>query len=104
MLEAAEKAIRIVRGRQRADFEKDEVLVLAITRLLEIIGEAANGVGPTLREGYSHVPWKEMVSLRNRLTHGYFDVDYDVVWQIVCFDIPNLFEHLTAIIQKETEQ
>lgn len=100
MLEAAQKAVRLVKGKQRADFDADETLILAITRLLEIVGEAANGVSAALREAHPHIAWKEIIGARHHLIHGYFDVDYDIVWQILTSDLPPLISELEKIIER----
>lgn len=68
----------------------DRKLKHALVRLLEIIGEAANGMSSSIKEEHPDIPWKEMIGMRNRLIHGYFDVDIDTVWQTVSKDIPPL--------------
>lgn len=83
MLEAARKVAGFIKGRQREDLDSDEKLTLALLRLLEIVGEAAKGVSDTFRNRHPEIPWKEMAGARDRLIHGYFDVDLDIVWQIL---------------------
>lgn len=78
-LDAAKKAVLFLDGRRREDLEGDEMLGFAVVRLLEIIGEAAKLVSPELREQHPEIPWSAMVGMRNRLIHGYFDVNYDIV-------------------------
>ena len=94
MLEHAREAVAMARGRQRADLDHDRMLNLALVRLLEIIGEAANRVPEEDRAGFPEVPWPQIVSLRNRLIHGYDEVDFDILWQIVAHDLPRLVEAL----------
>lgn len=96
MLDAAEKAVSFVAGRTRADLDDDEQLALALVRLIEVLGEAASRVSETFREEHPELPWQAMRGARNRLIHGYFDVDYDVVWQIVSIDLPALIVKLRA--------
>lgn len=98
MLEASQKAVKLVSGKRRSDFDADETLILAVTRLLEIVGEAANGVSPEFREAHPHIAWKEIIGARHHLIHGYFDVDYDIVWQILTSDLPPLISALEKII------
>jgi uncharacterized protein with HEPN domain len=76
------------------------MLGLALVRLLEIIGEAATQVSPPLKEATAEIPWKEMQNLRNRLIHGYFAVDMNIVWQIVHTDIPALIDKLDFILHQ----
>jgi uncharacterized protein with HEPN domain len=66
------------------------MFALALVRLLEIIGEAARRVSVGLRESHPEIPWAEIAGTRDRLIHGYFDVDLDIVWGIVTQDLPAL--------------
>ena len=97
ILDAAREAVALCRGRSRADLDSDRLLALGLTRLLEIIGEAARGVSPAFREKHPQFPWKEMAGMRDRLIHGYFDVNLDVVWQTVTKNLPPLIEKLERI-------
>ena len=94
MLDAARKAREFVHGRQRNDLETDEQLTLALVRLLEVAGEAAKGVSASFREHHVDIPWKAIAGTRDRLIHGYFDIDLDIVWQIVTSDLPPLIARL----------
>lgn len=71
MLDYAREAIEMARGRNRGDLDTDRQLSLALVRLLEIIGEAANRVPSEKRIDIPEVPWSQIVGLRNRLIHGY---------------------------------
>ncbi len=98
ILDAAKKIVEYTEPIQRDDLDRDEKLALALVRLLEIIGEAAKAVSPDFRRKYPQIPWREIAGTRDRLIHGYYDIDFDVVWQIVSTDIPTLKTQLTAII------
>ena len=79
ILESATKiAARVDRGRGRFDMEED--IQLAVVHLLEILGEACAGLSAETRRSYPHVPWRAAADMRNRVIHGYFDIDLDVVW------------------------
>lgn len=97
MLEAARKAVKLIKGKSRHALDEDETLALAITRLLEIIGEAANGVSDSIHLAHPNIAWKEIIGARNHLIHGYFDVDYDIIWQILTSDLPPLISALEKI-------
>ena len=99
MLDAAKKIAEFVKAKNRKDLDRDEKLAFALIRLLEIIGEAAKGVSDASRKSHPEIPWKEMTGTRDRLIHGYFDVDLDIVWQIVTVDIPKL----VTVLEKITE-
>ena len=73
------------------------MLSLALVRLLEIIGEAARGVSASLREKHPEVAWSQMSGMRDRLIHGYFDVNLDVVWRTVTEDLRPLIAELENI-------
>lgn len=63
------------------DFSKDKKTIKAVVRSLEIIGEAVNKIPQNIQEMYPETPWKEIISMRNKLIHEYFGVDLDIVWQ-----------------------
>ncbi len=94
MLDHAREAVALIQGRNRQDLESDRVLGLALVRLLEIVGEAANRVPEEIRLRHSAIAWPQMVSLRNRLIHGYDSVDMDILWQILKEDLPSLISGL----------
>jgi len=74
-IDAAEKATEISNRVNRDDLDSDEIYALALVRLLEIIGEAANLVSVNYKDKNPNVPWKHMIGMRNRLIHGYFDIN-----------------------------
>ena len=98
MLDHAEEAIKMAGGRRREDLDADRQLNLSLVRLLEIVGEAAARVSPSTRGQISAIPWPEVVGLRNRLIHGYDEVDFDVLWAIVEIDLPPLVAELRKAI------
>ncbi len=98
MLDAAQKAQQFIKGRSRAEIERDEPLTLALIRLLEIIGEAAKSVSPETRQRYPEIPWKEIGGTRDRLIHGYFDVDWNILWNILTVDLPPLITTLEKVV------
>jgi uncharacterized protein with HEPN domain len=102
MLDASLKAAEFARGHDRPDLDRDEKLALALVRLIEIIGEAAAKVSPDVQVTNAQIPWKDIVGTRNRLIHGYEDVDLDVVWQIVSVDLPVLSNQLASALTRET--
>jgi uncharacterized protein with HEPN domain len=94
MLDHAREAVEIVRNRNRSDLDQDRQFNLALVRLLEIVGEAANRVPEQQQARVPEIPWSQIVSLRNRLIHGYDDVDFDILWKIATHDLPRLVEAL----------
>jgi uncharacterized protein with HEPN domain len=100
MLDAAEKALDLSREYSRADLETAELIGLALQRLLEVIGEAANKVSKATQMATPEIPWRQMIATRNRLIHAYFDVDYDILWAIVTGDLPSLVEQLRSMLDE----
>jgi len=98
ILDAAREAVAFAKGRSRADLDSDRKLSLSLVRLLEIIGEAAKGISQEFRDSHSDLPWKSVIGMRDRLIHGYFDVNLDVVWETVTQDLPSLIAQLEKIV------
>lgn len=84
------KALRFVHGVSFDEFRANEEKVLAVTRALEVIGEAARFVPLSIREKYPDVPWREMIAMRNKMIHAYFGIDIRVLWRTVSEDLPPL--------------
>lgn len=101
MLDYSCKAVAMISGRERQDLDTDEMLCLALTRLVEIVGEAATRVSPAGQQRHGEIPWAQIVGLRNRLVHGYDAVDLDILWDIVQLDLPVLIESLQTILGEE---
>jgi uncharacterized protein with HEPN domain len=98
MLDHAVEALEMTRGRTRSDLDRDRQLNLALTRLVEIIGEAARRVRPATREAHPQVPWTQISGTRDRLIHGYDRVNFDILWRILSDELPVLIEQLRAIL------
>jgi uncharacterized protein with HEPN domain len=82
-------------------FKRDYKTVDAVIRNFEIIGEASKNLSETIKSRYAHVPWKEMYLLRNRISHEYFGIDYEIIWNIVTEDLPENFKDISQILDKE---
>ena len=97
MLDAANEALSFVEGRARADLDDDRVLVLALLKSIEIVGEAASKITAEFQARYSMIPWSIIIATRNRLVHGYFDIDLDILWNTLLLDLPPLIAKLDKI-------
>jgi uncharacterized protein with HEPN domain len=102
MLDHAREAVELIQDKFRGDLDSDRLLGLALVRLMEIIGEAANRVSTEYQSSHSAIPWSQIVSLRNRLIHGYDSVDMDILWQILKQDLPRLVRELEKILTAES--
>lgn len=76
MIEAAGAVGRFMAGRSRADLDQDQMLLFAVVRAIEVLGEAASKISPETRAAVPSVPWGAIVGMRNRLIHGYFGHQY----------------------------
>ena len=79
--------------------EEDRMRLLAIVRLLEVIGEAANGVSEEFQREHPELPWQQMIATRNRLIHGYRDIDPDIVASIARTNLPTVIAALEPILK-----
>lgn len=100
MLSHAGEAVDICQDKTRSDLDSDRLLNLALTRLIEIIGEAANRVPDSTQAKYPDFPWLQMIGARNRLIHGYDSVDFDILWIIVNRDLPVVISQLEDILDQ----
>ncbi|MBN2377329.1 MAG: DUF86 domain-containing protein [Sedimentisphaerales bacterium] len=98
IVDAAQEAVEFVEGRRREELDSNRMLNLSLVRLLEIIGEAARGISEEFRQEHAELPWKKMVGMRDRLIHGYYDINLDVVWETVQEDLPDLIVWLSGIL------
>lgn len=98
MLEAAREAVRFARGRTRKDLSDDRMLALAVVKAIEILGEAATKVSPETREACRRLPWDDIVGMRHRLIHAYFDINLDIVWRTLQGDIPALIVAIENVL------
>lgn len=80
------------------DFANNEMVVDAVLRNLEIIGEAAKNLPKVIYERYTDIPWKNIIGLRNIVIHGYFIVDLEIIWKIIKEQLPTLKNKIKAII------
>ena len=97
--DSAKEALFFVENKTRKDLDNERMLSLALVRLIEIIGEAANNISEDYRAKYSKIPWRQMIGMRNRIIHAYFDVDLDIVWQVITQDLGLLLIEVEKAIQ-----
>jgi uncharacterized protein with HEPN domain len=99
--EAADLVMRFVKDRTRSDLDHDAMLLLAVVRALEIIGEAASKVSADARAELTDLPWTQMIGMRHRLVHAYFDVNRDILWTTATRAVPPLAERLQVFLEDE---
>ena len=101
MLDAAKEALSFAKDKSRGDLDSDRMLVLSIVKSIEIMGEAASKVTQETRETYTELPWANIIAMRNRLIHVYFDIDLDRVWDTVIDDLPPLIASLEKVMLRD---
>ncbi len=101
MLDATREILAFSDDKIRLDLDTDRMLCLSLIHLLEIIGEASVGVSSEFKEKYPQIRWSNIVGMRNRLIHGYYDININIVWKTIKEDIPPLNADLEKIVEYE---
>lgn len=104
MKDACNEILAITAQQTVDDLLENRLLTLSIVKLLEIIGEAANHVTKETIDSFKKIPWKDIIAMRHRLIHGYFDIDVKIVWRTVEQDIPDLAHLLSEIVDQENRE
>ena len=102
MLDAARKARRLTAGHQRAELnDEDSPLADALVHLISVIGEAAGKVSSRTCSELGEIPWPDVVGMRNRLIHAYFDINLDILWATVQDSLPSLIRFLESALTED---
>ncbi len=101
MLTHAREAVELLGKSTRKDLYENRMMQLALTRLVEIVGEAASRTSPETKQRTPELPWPEIVGMRNRLVHGYDVIDLDLLYDTIKTDLPPLLKTLEGIIPEE---
>lgn len=99
ILDEAEYLTDATAGFSREDFLADETLRRAFARSLEVVGEAAKQLPPEWRAAHPEIDWRAMAGMRDRLIHGYFGVDYELVWEVASSRMPALRPMIGALVE-----
>ncbi len=102
ILSAIKKINKFCKGIEREDFMKNELLMDAVVRNLEIIGEASSKLTASFRERHKEIEWRKIIGMRNRIIHAYDTVDFETVWDVVREDLPELKKKLKAIVSAQS--
>jgi len=100
ILQAIERIERHTSDVDVVGFLASELIQDAVIRNLEVIGEAANNIqtaDAAFAKEQDEIPWQVMYAMRNRLSHGYDKIDYEMVWKTVCNDLPELYALVKAV-------
>ncbi len=104
ILDAAREAVELAAGKSKRDIEDERMLNLSLVRLIEVVGEAANCISPEGRGKYPSIPWQQIIGMRNRLIHGYDEIDFEVLYRTISEDLPPLIAQLEKIVPPENQK
>jgi uncharacterized protein with HEPN domain len=98
MLDAAREVVAFTQGHTREDLDNKQMLVRALSMSIGIIGEAASKISADVQEAHPEVPWPQIIGMRNRIIHAYFEVNLDILWETATDRIPELIGQLEEIL------
>ena len=98
MIEAGDSIRQFMSGRDRTALDTDRMLLFAVVRAIEVIGEAASKVSQEARDAAKAIPWRSIIGMRNRIVHAYWDIDTEIVWKTVTEEIPALLPLLRGLM------
>ena len=101
VLECIKKVEKYIGDMDFTLFEKDDKTVDAVIKNLETIGEATGHIPDDIKARHKDIPWKEIVGLRNRIVHGYFNIDLKIIWGVIKQELPTLKIQLEHILKEE---
>lgn len=101
MLDYSREALSFIENVEFQQFESDRMRSLAVVRLVEIVGEAANRIPTDVQSQYPKIPWREIIDMQNVIAHRYDILDYEILWKVLEYDLPRLIQALEKIIPQE---
>lgn len=101
MMDAATEAVNFIKEKVRSDLDSNRMLELALIKCIETIGEATSNTSKECREEFHQIPWTEIIGMRNRLIHAYFETNLAILWETITYDIPPLINDLKNILQSQ---
>ena len=104
ILEAIQMAEEFVGAMSYEEFLADAKTKSAVVRQLEVIGEATKHIPSHIRRKYPHIPWSSMAKTRDRLAHGYWTVDYEIVWKVIKEEFPELKPKIREVYENEQKR
>ena len=104
MIGYARSGVKFVGDMSSEEFEADQKTYLAVTRAVEIVGEAAKGLPEGFRAAHPNIPWRKITGTRDILAHGYDIIEPSRLWDVARNDLPKLIDDLTAILESLESQ
>jgi uncharacterized protein with HEPN domain len=100
VLDSARETQEFLKEKSFDDLQSNRMLANAIVRSLEVVGEAASQISDECRKTHGSIPWRNIIAMRNRLVHAYFDINYEVIWNTVTEDIPPLIHEIQELLKQ----
>jgi len=97
MKASIEEALKFIKKKSRKSLERNRMLALSLAKEIEIVGEAAAKISSEFKKKHPQIPWKIIVDTRNRFIHGYFDIDLDILWNVISIDFKDLLKQLKKL-------
>ena len=101
ILDAAREAVLFAQDKTRSDLNTNRMLTLSLVKCIEIVGEAAANITRERQNELPQIPWPQIIGMKNPLIHAYFEVNLDIVWDVVTDNLPPLIDELEKIIPSE---
>jgi uncharacterized protein with HEPN domain len=101
ILDAAREAVLFAQDQTRSDLNTNRMLTLSLVKCIEIVGEAAANITRERQDELPQIPWPQIIGMKNPLIHAYFEVNLDIVWDVVTDNLPPLIDELEKIIPSE---
>ncbi|OGD66212.1 hypothetical protein A3F08_03135 [Candidatus Berkelbacteria bacterium RIFCSPHIGHO2_12_FULL_36_9] len=99
MVESCGRVARFIGNSEFSDFQKNEMMYDAVLMQIVNIGEIINRLSDEFKEKYDYLPWYQVIGMRNRVSHGYFEIEEDTVWKTVKIDLPKLKKQIEKILR-----
>jgi uncharacterized protein with HEPN domain len=104
ILDAIDKIEEFIGNMEYGEFIQDDKTSTAVVKKIEIIGEAIKNIPKDVRVKYNAIPWKDIVGMRNKITHNYFKIDYEIVWNVVKEKLPALKIQVEQVLKEMDEK
>ena len=101
ILISMKRIVEYIGDRDFEEFKENNMVVDTVVRNFEIIGEATNNLPDEVKDRHSEIPWRKMYGLRNLVSHEYFGIDYEMIWEIAKKNLPDNTKEIKRIIDEE---
>ena len=95
MFDAINEILSFIKGKEQKELDENRMLSLAIVKLLEIIGEASKKLSKSFKDNHPNIPWRKMTGLRDIIIHHYYELDDDIIWNVIQDELPRIEEELS---------